>query len=199
MGDAAEDIVGATYRALCVHGYADLTMQDIADESEKSKSLIHYHYDSKHDLLCAFLDDLHDRFVERVDGVVEAHSDDTAAETIRGLYADLTTPRDDDRFPEFQTALMELKAQAPYDDAFRDRLVEFDRVLEARVEAMVEAGIERGEFRADVDPETVADFFVTILLGAQSRHVTAGEDPAVIGSELDAYIDARLRPEEATP
>lgn len=198
MGDAAEDIVGATYRALCVHGYADLTMQDIADESGKSKSLIHYHYDSKHDLLCAFLDDLHDRFVERVDGVIEEYEGDTAAETILGLYADLTTPRDDDRFPEFQTALMELKAQAPFDDAFRDRLVEFDRVLEERVEATVAVGIDSGEFRDEVDPETVADFFVTILLGAQSRHVTAGEDPAVIRSELDAYIDARLRSAEVS-
>ncbi|MEF8974259.1 MAG: helix-turn-helix domain-containing protein, partial [Haloarcula sp.] len=45
-GDTADDIMDATYRALCTHGYADLTMQDIADESDKSKAALHYHYDS---------------------------------------------------------------------------------------------------------------------------------------------------------
>lgn len=198
MGDAADDIVSATYRALCEHGYADLTMQDIADESGKSKSLIHYHYDTKHDLLCAFLDDLHERFVETVDDVVEAHEDDGSAETLLAVYTELTTPKDDAKFPGFQTALMELKAQAPYDEAFRERLVGFDEVLETHVEQLVVEGIENGEFRESVDPETVADFFVTLLFGAQSRHITTGEDPATIRSELDAYIDARLRPAEAS-
>lgn len=198
MGDAADDIVSATYRALCEHGYADLTMQDIADESGKSKSLIHYHYDTKHDLLCAFLDDLHDRFVETVDGVLDEHEGDGAAETLRAVYTELTTPTDESKFPGFQTALMELKAQAPYDEAFRERLVGFDEVLETHIETVVAAGIEDGEFRADVDPERIADFFVTLLLGAQSRHVTTGTDPETLRTELDAYIDARLRPVEVS-
>jgi AcrR family transcriptional regulator len=34
--DTCEAIMSATYRALCAHGYADLTMQDIADETDKS-------------------------------------------------------------------------------------------------------------------------------------------------------------------
>jgi len=55
----------ATYRALCAHGYADLTTQDIADESETSKASLHYHYDTKEELLLSFLDYLYDRFVER--------------------------------------------------------------------------------------------------------------------------------------
>ena len=32
--ETRERIMDATYRALCTHGYAALTMQDIADESE---------------------------------------------------------------------------------------------------------------------------------------------------------------------
>ncbi len=58
--------MAATYRALCAHGYADLTMQRIADEAGKSKSLLHYHYGTKQELLVAFLDYLFDRFEARV-------------------------------------------------------------------------------------------------------------------------------------
>mgnify|MGYP002762521641 CR=1 FL=1 len=61
-----DDIMCATYRALCRHGYADLTMQDIADEWEKSKPALHYHYDTKRGLLVAFLDHLFDSYTDRV-------------------------------------------------------------------------------------------------------------------------------------
>ncbi|GAA0475047.1 hypothetical protein GCM10008985_34420 [Halococcus dombrowskii] len=54
--ETIEEIMDATYRALCKHGYAALRMQDIADETTKSKAALHYHYDSKHDLLLSFLD-----------------------------------------------------------------------------------------------------------------------------------------------
>ena len=57
----------ATYEALCTHGYTDLTAQDIADRTEKSKSLLFYHYDSKEDLVADFIDYLLDRYVERVE------------------------------------------------------------------------------------------------------------------------------------
>ena len=37
----ADEIMQGVYRALCAHGYADLTMQDIADECDCSTSLLH--------------------------------------------------------------------------------------------------------------------------------------------------------------
>ena len=42
-----EQVIRATYRALCAHGYANLTMRDIADETDLSKAALHYHYDTK--------------------------------------------------------------------------------------------------------------------------------------------------------
>ncbi|PSQ42055.1 TetR family transcriptional regulator, partial [Halobacteriales archaeon QS_9_68_42] len=53
--ETRERITNATYRALCDHGYAALTMQDIADECDCSKSLLHYHFDTKEDLLVELL------------------------------------------------------------------------------------------------------------------------------------------------
>lgn len=65
--DPATEILDATYRALCAHGYANLTLQDIAVEADTSKASIHYHYDSKNQLFAAFLDELFERFIDRVD------------------------------------------------------------------------------------------------------------------------------------
>jgi len=67
MAEETRDrLMDATYRALCEHGYAALTMQDIADEGDCSKSLLHYHYDTKEELLVALLAYLLERFEARV-------------------------------------------------------------------------------------------------------------------------------------
>ena len=60
------EIPNATYRALCTRGYADLTLQESATESD-SKALIHYCYDTKGDLFDAFLDPLYEEYVDRID------------------------------------------------------------------------------------------------------------------------------------
>lgn len=65
--DVRNAIMTATYEALCAHGYTDLTAQDIADRTDKSKSLLFYHYDSKDDLVADFLVFLRELFDERFD------------------------------------------------------------------------------------------------------------------------------------
>ena len=52
--DAQEEIMSATYEALCEHGYAALTVERIASELGKSTAAIHYHYETKDELLVAF-------------------------------------------------------------------------------------------------------------------------------------------------
>ncbi|PSP70021.1 TetR/AcrR family transcriptional regulator, partial [Halobacteriales archaeon QH_9_66_26] len=64
--DTQAAIMDATYRALCEHGYADLTIQTIADEFDKSKSLLYYHYDTKDEILIGLLDYLLGQFTIRV-------------------------------------------------------------------------------------------------------------------------------------
>ncbi|SEP09097.1 transcriptional regulator, TetR family [Halogranum amylolyticum] len=55
MATQPQRFLEATYRALCRHGYADLTVGDIAAEAERSKSLVHYYYGSKEHLFTEFL------------------------------------------------------------------------------------------------------------------------------------------------
>ncbi len=185
-GDAAEEIMCATYRALCSHGYADLTMQDIADESSKSKAALHYHYDSKHDLLCAFLDYLYERFVERT---ADLEGDD-AHERLLGLVDAVLTERDNRE--EFETAILEIRAQAPYEDGFRDRLTRFDDHLVAELTGILETGVADGTFDADVDPEDTAQFIVTVLTGTSTQRVTAGQPVECSQRMLADYVETNL-------
>jgi len=185
MPELDDEFMGATYRALCRHGFAALTMQDIADESEKSKAALHYHYDTKHDLLVAFLEYLSEQFAARVNAI--DHEDPAERLlALRDAVLDPPEPRDD---REFRTAMLELRAQAPYDDDYRERLVEFDRHLRERVRETVAEGVERGVFRADADPEATAAFVVTVVSGAHTRRVTFDSADCPVGAARDIVRD----------
>jgi AcrR family transcriptional regulator len=187
--DVSAEIMAATYRALCEHGYADLTMRDIADETGKSKATLHYHYDSKRSLLLAFLDYLYESFAERI----ADPAGETPSERLASLVdAALAPPdADEDARVAFGTAVLELKAQAPYDEAVRDRLRAFDEILFEHVRDIVVAGVESGAFRP-VDPDDTARFVVTAIDGARTEQVALGRDVDCTRRMLRTYVGTYL-------
>jgi AcrR family transcriptional regulator len=176
-------------------------MQDIADETDLSKAALHYHYDTKRDLLIAFLDSLTSWY----EGRLEALEGETAPERLSSLFdeclshegdanAEDDTDSDGDTdadYPAFHTALMEIKAQAPYDDAFRERLAAADEVLLHRVRGIVTDGVAEGSF-ADVDPDVTAELVVDVLAGGHTRNVAVGRSLDDTRAVLDTYVDEHL-------
>ena len=185
--DAAEEMMCATYRALCRHGYADLTMQDIADESEKSKAALHYHYDSKHELLCAFLEYLYDRFVEKTSDL-----DCSTPEARLRSLVDVVLAKSGDDAEGFETALLEIRAQAPYEPGFRERLTRFEEHLVGELSDILEAGVADGTFREGIEPADTARFLVTVLTGAATERVTVGRSVECTQRMLHDYIERQL-------
>lgn len=186
--DPTEAIMHATYCALCKYGYADLTMQNIADESERSKSALHYHYGNKHDLLLAFLDYLFERLTDRI-------AVDDAADPVERLDEFITAlfgPSDDGADAGgFGTAMLEIKAQAPYEEEFRRKLAEHDRYMVGVVRRIVADGVEAGRFRG-VDADETATSFVTMIDGARTRRVSLGESSESIERRLRRYVEEQL-------
>ncbi|WP_135365765.1 TetR/AcrR family transcriptional regulator [Halosimplex halophilum] len=176
-------IMDATFRALAKHGYADLTVQAIADEFEKSKSLIHYHYDSKADLMVAFLSHLLDEFIDEVEG---GEPGDPRERLLRMAEIVVLGLGDEEATRDFHTALLGMRAQAPFEPALQEQLVENDRLIRGVVADIVREGIEAGQFR-DVDPERYAALFRSTIEGAQSHDVILGDaaptDEAFAGVE----------------
>ena len=186
--ETTDAIIRATGRSLCEHGYADLTMQRIAEASSVTTAAIHYHFDTKEELLNAFLDDLIDRFEREA----VAETSDPREQLAVVLDAVFAADPDD----EFPVALMELKAQAPYHETYRQRFIELDERLRSIIETAVERGIDAGHFEASA-PATVARFVTTVINGGHVRTVALGEAPDETRRVVEGYLDGELgwRPE----
>jgi AcrR family transcriptional regulator len=180
-----EEIIQATYRTLCKHGYADLTIQRIADESSLTSAAIHYHFNTKQELLDAFLQHMIDRLEQRL-----PDEDMEPGERLAAFLDAVFTPPDthEDDFP---VALMELKAQAPFQEVYRHRFEELDRTMRAIVAATVRDGVAAGAFD-DADPETVARFVVTSIEGGHARRVALGEGPTETRRMVETYLEHQL-------
>lgn len=191
-GDAEDTeaaLMAATYEALCKHGYADLTIEKIGEEFDKSTSLLYHHYDGKDDLLLDFLEYLLDRF--EADVPLEGY--ETTAARLRALTDHLVPPEIEPPYSNVVGAIIELRAQAVHNAEFREHFTRTDRFFRERIEGIVREGVESGEFR-DADPEQVAEFLFSTFHGAMLRRVTAEENggTAAVRAELETYIEEYL-------
>ena len=177
FSDAEEEIMQATYRALSEHGYADLTVKRIAAEYGKSTAAIHYHYDTKDDLLAAFLDFLLDQFTDAVHEV-----ETTDPERRLDLLLDrLLVDPDDHR--DLLVATLEMRSQAPYKRAFAERFQQNDEYVRYLPRTVFDHGSGEGVFREDADAEHAARALMTVVDGARTR--------AVVLDDADALATAR--------
>ncbi|WP_132057996.1 TetR/AcrR family transcriptional regulator [Halorussus amylolyticus] len=194
--DTRTAIMEATYAALCKHGYANLTMQAIADEFDKTKAVLHYHYDTKEDLLVAFLDYLLDRFLDTLDIETIDDPEERLVALVDALLLGTHEPRSETDHWEYHTALLDIRAQAPHNDAFREQLTTNYRHIEATAAAIIEDGIERGVFR-EVDPERAATWLFATINGARLHQVTLDESDVaedVRAAIVEEWLDWLRRP-----
>ncbi|ELY53233.1 TetR/AcrR family transcriptional regulator [Natronolimnohabitans innermongolicus] len=168
--DIRDAIMRATYEALCEEGYSDLTAQAIADRTERSKSALFYHYDSLESLVADFVEYL----IEGFDARIEQTRDRPALERL-AMFVDWFLSEPEDEHLGFHTALLELRAQAPYNDVYREQLRKSDDRLRAALEDILEDGIEEEVFR-DHDSESVAALLLATFDGARIRQVTLDRD-----------------------
>jgi AcrR family transcriptional regulator len=166
---AADEIMNGVYRALCKHGYAGLTMQDIADECSKSKSLLHYHYDTKEDLLVAFLSRVISDFERRMSRGADAPPVERLVAFVGWFVFE---PAETER-ESFHIGLLEMRSQGPFNDRIRDQLLRSDRLLRETAAEILSDGIDAGVFR-DVDVDETAALLVATLDGARTRQITLG-------------------------
>lgn len=163
MSNSREEIMEATFKALSEHGYASLSIQKIADESEKGKSSIYYHYEDKEDLMLAFLDFLGEKIRETQSELEEKPPEGKLDEML-----DLSLGIRDDEQWGFQKALLEIRAQASHKESFAEKFREIDSHITGNVEeTMREMNVQ--------DPESTAEILVSCIEGAVNRKVSTGD------------------------
>jgi AcrR family transcriptional regulator len=158
--DSENQIMEATYRAFCEHGYAELSIQKIADEFDKGKSLIYYHYDDKEDLMLSFLDYMMDKAQMEGNEAEPAEQIDMMLDKALGI--------EDEEQWQFQKAFQEFRVQAQHNEKFQEKFREADKVfLDDISDIMEETGAK--------DPEVAAEIFLSMVEGSISRKVSTGD------------------------
>ena len=187
--DTTDEIMRATYRALSEHGYSATSMSRIADEFEKSKSLIYYHYEDKEELLTHFIGYLLERFESEMN---DSEAADPKAQLLEII--EILLPEElDEEHVSFLRALMELRAQAPFHQSYREQFERSDELILSFIVEAIEEGIECGVFRA-VNSREVAEFVYSTIYGAIERGVTI-DDHSVLRANrqyLLSYLESNL-------
>lgn len=183
--ETKSEIIDGTNQVLCEHGYAGLTMKKIADESSMTTAAIHYHFDTKEELLNAFLDDL----IERFKSELTSEATDPRERLIAFLDGVFTSSNPDAE--GFPVAIMELKSQAPFQELFRERFLDLDDMMHEIVAEIVADGIDDGHFE-ETDPDEVARLVTTTINGAHARKVALGERLDETRHVLEATLELHL-------
>jgi len=187
--ETEQEAMAATYAALVDHGYAGVTIQSIADEFPKSKSLLYYHYEDKDAILQEFLSYLVEQFHRSFE--IDPEDDDPRA-TLDGLLDELLPRRLAPEERAFRVALLELLARAAHDDRYADPLTDLQAAIHDRIAAVIEAGIEAECFRP-VDVDDTATLLVALTSGGMLWGVTTAPDIAGhVRTVLDGYLAAEL-------
>lgn len=135
MSEASkQEIMEATYVALCENGYADLSIQKIADEFSKGKSLIYYHYEDKEELILSFIDYMQKALEASHIEIMELPEDERL-----DRFLDMTLGLEDERRWNFQSSLLELRAQADHNEKIAEKFSEMDELALEQLEDILES------------------------------------------------------------
>jgi len=173
--DTREAIMEATFRALSKHGYGDLRMRDIGEEMDKTRQVIHYHFDGKYDLLSHFLEYVLDQY----EGSVEVDADAPPREELDARIEQCLFGPGFEEFGHWDRMKVyhELFTQAQNDECHREIFNEHYGRIRGSITEVVEEGIEAGVFR-DVDAERMGQHVTDAIHAARGRKLALGHDDA---------------------
>ncbi|XVH33191.1 TetR/AcrR family transcriptional regulator (plasmid) [Haloferacaceae archaeon DSL9] len=191
---ARKEVATAVRSALAKHGYADLTTNLIAAETEKSEAFLYYHYDTKDELIAAFLRESVGWLEHRLERI-EAEDPDSR---LRALCDVLLVADGDETTARVHIAVMELLAHAPYNETLRDPLITYQCYVRDAIASEISRGIEQGTYE-EIDPEATASFIHMVLDGSTGSVLALEMDDVGrdVRNRLSAYIDG-FRREEAS-
>lgn len=171
MVDTEVEILLATRRALAAHGHEGVTTQRVADELDASHSLVHYHFETKRDLLVAFVEFHADQFA----GLLETIAHHDPGERLARFLALMAGNADVPAVRSLNLAMYELQATAHRDDALRAAFGEYHEMLVGFLADTIEEGVADGTF-ADDDPRRTAKLLLSAVDGAFLQQYTLAVD-----------------------
>jgi len=182
-----EEILQATYQALCEHGYSNLTIQHIGDHFEKSVSLLYHHYNSKDEVLLDFLSYM----LSELEESIVFDTDENPKKQLEDILNSILTSEIPQKFQNLEYELVEVRAQAVHNEDYREQFKKHDEFLQKHIAEIIQRGIEQGKFR-EVNPSDSAVFLCSLIEGVRSIRSTSKIDTTTVQTEVDRYLRSTL-------
>jgi AcrR family transcriptional regulator len=173
------ELAEAALETLGELGYARTSLREIAQKSPFSHGVFHYYFSDKTDLICCCVRHYKAKCVTRYDHVtaIARHRE----ELMEGFLAKLgETLRDEARMHRLW---YDLRAQALFEDAFRNDVVEIDKSLERMIWRIVSRYAELGGTRPALSSSVLYALFDGLFQKALLKHLSG--DKGAIGDLLD--------------
>jgi AcrR family transcriptional regulator len=181
------EVAVAVRKALSEHGYERLTTSKIAKEYGKSEAGLYYYFDSKEEMIVAFLE--HSAVHLKEDLLSVDTSDPEAALREACSYLFLSP---DDSLAGVAVAIMELLSHAPYNETLREPLEDLETAILESLADIIAAGVDQAVFRP-VDPRATATFLLAAADGSTGFYLALEMDvDEDLQAGLSAYIDSLL-------
>ena len=185
--EARAEVATAVGEALAEYGYERLTTAKIAEAYANSEAGLYYYFDTKDEMIAAFLSHATSQLSE---DLLAVDTDDPE----RALRAacDCLFRSPDDPHADVAVGIMELLSHAPYNETLREPLLELETVVLERLTDIVDVGVKQGVFRP-VDPRATAAFLLAAADGSTGFYIALEMDvDEELQTGLSAYIDSLL-------
>ncbi|WP_227377447.1 TetR/AcrR family transcriptional regulator [Haladaptatus halobius] len=185
--ETREAIMEATFRALSKHGYTELRMRDIGEEMDKTRQVIHYHFDGKYDLMSHFLEYIIDQY----EGSVEVNADAPPREELDARIDQCLFGPEFDDFSHWDRMKVyhELFTHAQNDKKHRAIFNDHYERIRSSITEVVEDGIVKGAFR-EVDAARMGQLITDVIHAARGRKLSLGhgDAPEEARKAIDEFI-----------
>jgi len=180
------ELAEAALATLAELGYARTSLREIAQKSEFTHGVLHYYFSDKFDLICCSVRHYKAKCVTRYDQITATAK--SRGELLDGFLDKLgETIRTE---AHMHRLWYDLRAQALFEDAFRDDVTAIDKSLEDMMWRVVSRYAQLGRKTPAISPEALYALFDGLFQKCLLRHLS-GDAQAV--PELQAEI-RRLLP-----
>jgi TetR/AcrR family transcriptional regulator, transcriptional repressor of bet genes len=155
-------ITGALVKVMARNGYGGASIADIAKTARLTPGLVHYHFESKQEILLAALADLAARHEAHLEARLATAEADPAAQV--AAFIDLHLGLGADADPEALACWILLSGEALREEKVR---IEFERALQsltARLAGLIRRGVEQRVFRCE-SIDAAASAIVALIQG----------------------------------
>lgn len=192
MSDSTKErLLDAGLSMLLRHGYNDLGIQAVLQETSTPKGSFYHHFKSKEDFALQVID----RYMNEVHNGLDASLGDRSRPPLDRVRKFFETTRDNYREEGYLGCMLgglgqELSGVSP---VFQQKIESCLSIIAGRIEACLEEARERGDLPSGSDLQLLADLVVNCWEGAALRS-RLRRDPTPLDTMLDFYFASVAAP-----